>query len=164
MGIPYLRVSNIKPNSFDLADVKFIPAFSISKDIELDSGDLLITRKGTYGVAVVVDDEHRNMIISSEIFRTVLKKENINPYYIAVWLNSNITKRLFNRISTGGIMGHLSQEALKTFQIPLPPLEIQNKIADEVKRRISEAERLKTEAGKIIAEAKKKVEGMILGD
>ena len=48
-GIPYLRVSNIKPNSFDISDVKFIPAFSISKDIELDSGDLLITRKGTYG-------------------------------------------------------------------------------------------------------------------
>jgi hypothetical protein len=42
-------------------------------------------------------------------------------------------------------------------------LEIQNKIAAEVKRRISEAERLKAEANKIIEEAKKQVEGMILG-
>ncbi|MEW6068765.1 MAG: restriction endonuclease subunit S [Nitrospirota bacterium] len=163
-GIPYLRVSNLKPNSFDISDVKFIPAFNISKDIELDSGDLLITRKGTYGVAVVVDDEHKDMVISSEIFRVVLKKDNINPYYISIWLNIDIAKQLFARISTGGIMGHVSQDALKNIQIILPPLEIQNKIAEEVKRRISKAERLKTEASKIVEEAKKQVEGMILGD
>ncbi len=162
-GIPYLRVSNIKPNSFDISDVKFIPAFSISKDIELDSGDLLITRKGTYGNSVIVDDEQKRMVISSEIFRVVLKRDNVNPHYIAIYLNSNITKQLFNRISAGGIMGHLSQDALKNIQIILPPLEIQNKIAYEIKRRISEAERLKTEASKIIEEAKKKVEEMILG-
>ncbi len=161
-GIPYLRVSNIKPHSFDLTDVKFIPVFSISKDIELDSGDLLITRKGTYGVAVIVDNEHKRMVISSEIFRVVLKKENINPYYISVWLNSDTAKQMFDRISTGGIMGHVSQDALKNIQIHLPPLEIQNKIADEVKRRISEAERLKAEASRVIEEAKKKVEVMIL--
>ncbi len=162
VGVPYLRVSNIKPNSFDISDIKFIPAFSISKDIELDSGDLLITRKGTYGISVIVDNEHKSMVISSEIFRVILKKDNINPHYIAIWLNSNIAKQLFNRISTGGIMGHVSQDALKNIQIILPPLEIQNKIADEVKRRISEAERLKAEATKIIEEAKKQVEEMIL--
>ncbi|MBI5047967.1 MAG: restriction endonuclease subunit S [Deltaproteobacteria bacterium] len=161
-GIPYLRVSNIKPNSFDLIDVKFIPAFNISKDIELDSGDLLITRKGTYGIAVVVDDEHKRTIISSEIFRVVLKKENVNPHYIAIWLNSNITKQLFNRISTGAIMGHLSQNALKNIQLLLPPLEIQNKIAEEVKKRMSEAERLKAEASEIINKAKQRVEEIIL--
>jgi len=61
-------------------------------------------------------------------------------------------------------MGHLSQDALKNIQILFPPLEIQNKIAEEVKRRISEAERLKTEASKIIEQAKKQVEGMILGE
>jgi restriction endonuclease S subunit len=162
-GIPYLRVSNIKPNSFDVSDVKFIPAFSISKDIELDSGDLLITRKGTYGISVIVDDGHKSMVISSEIFRIVLKKDNVNPHYIAIYLNSNIPKQLFNRISTGGIMGHLSQDALKNIQIIFPPLEIQNKIAEEVKRRINEAEKLKAEASKIIEEAKNKVEKIILG-
>lgn len=163
-GIPYLRVSNIKPNSFDTSDVKCIPAFSISKDIELENGDLLITRKGTYGNSVIIDDEHKRMVISSEIFRVVLKKDNVNPHYVAIWLNNNIAKQLFNRISTGGIMGHLSQDALKNIQIILPSLEIQTKIADEVKRRMSESERLKAEAGKIIEEAKKKVEKMILGD
>ena len=164
VGIPYLRVSNIKPNFFDISDIKFIPAFSISKDIELDSGDLLITRKGTYGISVIVDDEHKSMVISSEIFRVILKKDNINPHYIAIWFNSNIAKQLFNRISTGGIMGHVSQDALKNIQIILPPLEIQNKIAEEVKRRMSDAERLKAGANKIIEEAKRQVEEMILGE
>ena len=54
--------------------------------------------------------------------------------------------------------------SVENLSIPLPPLEIQNKIADEVKNRISEAERLKAEASKIIEEAKKKVEEIILGE
>jgi restriction endonuclease S subunit len=163
-GIPYLRVSNIKPNAFDLTDIKFIPSFNISKDIKLETGDLLVTRKGTYGVAVIVDDDHKDMVISYDIFRVVLNKDNSNAHYIAIWLNSYAAKRLFNRISAGGIMGHLSQDALEIIKIPLPPLDIQNKIAEEVKRRISEAERLKAEANKLVEEAKKQVEEMILGD
>ncbi len=94
-GIPYLRVSNIKPNSFDLTEVKYIPEFSISKDIELEIEDLLITRKGTYGVATVVDEKHKNMVISSEIFRIVLKKEGANTCYSIVTVLQRST--LINR-------------------------------------------------------------------
>ncbi|HHT9122812.1 MAG TPA: restriction endonuclease subunit S, partial [Candidatus Wunengus sp. YC63] len=123
----------------------------------------LITRKGTYGVAAVVDEENKNMIISSEIFRILLKRDKINSYYAAIYLNTILAKLLFDRIKTGGIMGHISQEALKMIKIPVPTLDVQDKIAEEVKRRMSEAERLKIEANKIIEEAKKKVEEMISG-
>ena len=38
------------------------------------------------------------------------------------------------------------REAVENLSIPLPPIEIQNKIADEVKKRMQKAESLQKEA------------------
>jgi len=127
-GLPYLRVSNIRPLNFDLTDVKFIPNLQISKDIKLNTGDLLITRKGTFGTTVVVDDDHKNMIISSEIFRVVLDSQEVIPEYVAIWLNLEPASRIFSRVRVGGIMGHLSQKVLKQTEIPIPEIGIQKQI------------------------------------
>ena len=162
-GITYLRVSNIKPNRFNLSDVMFAPNMDITKDIKLKEGDVLLTRKGTYGVATVANKESEKYLISSEIFRIVLK-EGLKPFYLSTWLNCDLQQIVFNRIKTGGIMGHLSQEALLQIKIPLPPLAVQNKIADEVKTRMQKAVQLQKEAKEVLEEAKERVERIILGE
>jgi type I restriction enzyme M protein len=162
-GVMYLRVSNVKPNRLDLSDVMFVPNMDITKDIKLKEGDVLLTRKGTYGVATVADKESEKYLISSEIFRIVLK-EGLNPFYLSSWLNSGCQQIIFNRIKTGGIMGHLSQEALLQIEIPLPPLYVQNKIAEEVKQRMRKAEQLQKEAKDELEKAKQQVEKIILAD
>ena len=122
---------------------------------------MLLTRKGTFGVSAVVDKDTENCLISSEIFRIVVKSE-VDSYFLSAWLNSKIQQIVFNQIKTGGIMGHISQEALSEIKIPLPPLSIQNKIAREVKKRMQKAEQLQKEAKGILEEAKEKVENIIL--
>ncbi len=126
-GSTYLRVSNIKPFELDLTDVKKInPSFEINKNIKLKKDDLLLTRKGTFGVALSLNKDE-DFIISSEIFKIELSKE-VNPKFIEIVLNSSIGKKQFNKYKIGGIMGSLSQEAVKQIKIPLPPLSIQNPI------------------------------------
>ena len=126
-GIPYLRVSNIKPFEFALNDVKKIdPPFEIKKDIKLKKGDLLLTRKGTYGVALSLDKDY-DYIISSEIFRIELV-EGISPKLIEIILNSSIGQTQFNNYKVGGIMGSLSQDAIKCIKIPNLPTDVQNNI------------------------------------
>lgn len=161
-GVIYLRVSNIRPHRFNLSDVKYIPDIEISKDIKLKQGDVLLTRKGTFGISTVADKDSEKYLISSEIFRIVLK-EYTNPYYISTWLNSEPQQIIFDRIKTGGIMGHLSQEVLLQIKIPLPPIAIQNKIAEEVKNRMQKAEQLQKEAKDELEKAKQEVERIILG-
>jgi len=161
IGRVYLKVANIKQNRFNLSNVEYIPNFKISKDINLKEGDVLLTRKGTFGVSAVVDKDTENCLISSEIFRIVVKSE-VDSYFLSAWLNSKIQQIVFNQIKTGGIMGHISQEALSEIKIPLPPLSIQNKIAREVKKRMQKAEQLQKEAKGILEEAKEKVENIIL--
>jgi restriction endonuclease S subunit len=102
---------------------------------------------------------------SNHITRIKVNEYFISPTYL--WIILNIyqkAKIFFNLCTNWNNQSGVNIELLKTIQIPLPPLEIQNKIAEEVKRRISEAEKLKTEASTIIEEAKKQVEEMILGD
>ena len=101
------------------------------------------------------------IVSSSEIFRIVLK-EGLNAFYLSAWLNSNIQQIIFHRIKTGGIMGHLSQDALLQIKIPLPPLSVQNKIAEEVKKRMQKAEFLQKEAKEELENAKQEVEKMII--
>jgi len=161
-GKRYIRVANLKPNHFDFSDVKFIPDMDVGKDIGLSEGDLLITRKGTYGVALAVE-KAEDFIISSEVFRVLLKKEIIDPFYAAVWLNTVAGKKYFDRIKTGGIMGHISQEALKEVKIPVPPLAVQNRIASEVRSRLEKADSLRREAVSALVAARCDVERIILG-
>jgi type I restriction enzyme S subunit len=90
--------------------------------------------------------------------------DEVNKGYVSIWLNNKISKLLTEREKIGAIQGNITISTIENFLIPLPPLEIQNNIAEEVTRRISEAERLQAEASRIIEEAKKKAEDMILGD
>lgn len=136
----------------------------VQKDIKLETGNVLLTRKGTFGVAALVEEDVP-CIISSEIFKiTLWKKETINPFFIVTILNSSIGKVQFLRQSVGTIMGSLSQDAIKSVLIPLPPRLTQDEIAGEVKERIRKAARLREEAETLLRKAKLELESILLGE
>jgi len=60
-------------------------------------------------------------------------------------------------------MSAISTSDFKSLNLPLPPLDIQEKIANEVKSRIEKAKVLEMEAREIYGRSKKEVEEMILG-
>ena len=163
-GTKYLRVSNIKPNGINETDIKFldISLEHVKKDIKLEPGDVLLTRKGTFGISAVVGNT-KDYIISSEIMRLRLKEE-VNPFYFSIVNNTCLLQEQYKQNSVGAIMGSLSQEVLKTVKIPLPPANIQERITNEVYKRRKQAKRLKEEAKELLDEAKQKVEKMILGE
>lgn len=164
-GTKYLRVGNVKPFEIDETDIKrvSIALEDIGKDILLEQNDILLTRKGTFGVAALASN--KDMIISSEIFKVVLRKDaKINALYIVAVLNSSIGKNQFVRKSVGAIMGSLSQEAVKSILIPLPPRSVQDEIAGEVKSRIERAKRLEESAREVLEDAKATMERIILGE
>ncbi|EKF86843.1 restriction endonuclease subunit S [Methanobacterium formicicum] len=162
IGLNYLRVSNIKPFEIEYSDVKKInlPITDIKKDIQLKKGDILLTRKGTYGIAVCVNADLDD-IISSEIFRIRLKQD-INKKYVEIVLNSSIGKLQFDRNKIGAIMGSLSQESIKNLLLPVPPIEIQENIIKEFSYKMSESTKLQEEGNKLIFETKNEIE-LILG-
>ncbi len=165
-GTKYLRVGNLKPFGFDETDIKRIPLIpeDVDKEIRLKANDILLTRKGTPGVAALVGSEDRHYIISSEIIRLVPRGDlRMNVFYVVSILNSVIGKNQFLRKSVGAIMGSLTQIVVKSILIPFPPVSTQDRLAAEVKSRIQRARLLKEEAGRIVSDAKERMERILLG-
>ncbi len=162
-GIPLLRISNLKENKIDLSDVAKLPE-TMRKELGnafVKEGDLLISRSGTVGVVSVVPKEAEGFAFGSFMIKFCLK-DGINKYYVASWLNTKLQKLLTEREKIGAIQGNITIGTIESFKIPNPPLEIQNKIAEEVKRRMQRAEQLQKEAKEVLERAKQEVENIIL--
>ena len=166
-GIPFIRVTNLKNNVVDLSNVIYIKKHIHEKTLkrtQLCADDVLLSMAGTIGLSVVVPEGIGEANINQAIAKITPKKDLVGSVYLSTVLNSSIGKVQTDRLSRPAVQANLNLDEIQNLKIPLPPPEIQNKIADEVQRRIDEAERLKQEAKQGLEEAKQKVEKMILGE
>ena len=129
IGTPYLKVANIKQGELDFTKIQYVDFNSseISKNIQLKKGNLLLTRKGTFGNTFAIDKDY-DFVISSEVFYIELKDNSIHPKFLEIFFNSKIGQTQFDKNKIGAIMGSLSQEAIRELMIPIPLLDIQEKI------------------------------------
>ncbi len=163
-GIPLLRILNLKPNKVDLTKVIKLPEIK-RKEIGngfVFAGDLLISRSGSVGIVAVVPKEANGFAFGSFMIKFCVNTE-INREYVSIWLNSQISQLLIKREKIGAVQGNITISTIENFKIPFPPLESQNEIVKEVKKRMAMAVKLNKEAEKILEEAKEKVENIIMG-
>jgi len=163
-GIPFIRIINLKNNTIVLdEDTLYIKRNiheGMLKRTQLKTNDVLLTMAGTIGVSVVVPKNIEEANINQAIARIVLK-EDVNPFYLSAVLNSQIGKIQTDRYSRPSVQANINLEEIRNLKIPLPPLEVQNKIAEEVKRRMQKAEELQKEAKEVLERAKREVENII---
>ncbi len=115
-----------------------LPGVSCRPDIEVSKGDLLFTRKNTYelvGAAAYVFDTPPKLMLPDLIFR--LKLDPLaNVCAIYLWqalIQSSLQKEIRALASgTSGSMPNISKARLRTLQIPVPPLDIQNRFENIV--------------------------------
>ena len=84
----------------------------------------------------------------------------INSYYLLALLKLKEFYLFVNRENRGQT-SHLYPDDLGNIKIPLPPIEVQMKIASEVKSRIQRASQLNTEASAGLENAKSNIESLI---
>ena len=99
-------------------------------------GDILITRAGPknrVGIVCAVNQEAERLMISDKIIRLKLIDE-VDPNYIALALSTDISAAQFGLKKTGmaDSQVNISQAVVKKILIPLPPLETQLEISQQV--------------------------------
>jgi restriction endonuclease S subunit len=165
--VPYVGLP--ETDNFKVKNILERPYKEVKGRNIIKKGDILFARiePSIFNKKYILVDDLKgyNYAFTSTEFYIVKARENVNLEFLFYMF---YTTPVYNQVigKTTGSTGRrrLDKGVFETLLIPLPPLEIQNKIAEEVKRRISEAETLRAEASKIIEEAKKQVEEMILGD
>jgi type I restriction enzyme M protein len=162
-GIPFLRVQNITEEGIKLEDVKFINEETHNKYLrrsKLKSKDLIFTITGRIGTVAVVPEDFGEGNINQHSVRIHLI-EGISERYIASLLNTNLGRSLSLRGVSGGTRIALDYEAIRSILIPLPPLPIQEKIANGVYKIREKAKQLREEAKELLEKAKREVEEFI---
>jgi len=163
-GYRYLRVTDLGKCGVNDNDPRYVVAEEIPPKIRLGNNSFLISRSGSLGLVSTVKDKIINCILSSHIFKVDLDTDKITPEYLEAFFRSILGQIQFFRNNNGGVVPEIDQSALKSLTVVIPPLSIQNKIAEEVKARMKKAEQLQKEAKEELDRAKQEVEKMILGN
>jgi len=159
-GTPYIKVADLKPGRLEKSKAQkvAINPTDIPKKQRIRNGDLLITRKGSYGICASVMNNDEDVIISSEIIRVRLNSE-FNADYVAAFLNSEFGHSKFDRVATGTMMLGISHGNLADIRIPWIDTDSQKLVATEHRlwrQALETAEHL-------ISEAKSDIEALIEG-
>ena len=104
-----------------------------SKDITVQSGDLLFTRKNTpelVGMCAYVYKTPTNLMLPDLIFR-LNTKPLCNKIYLWKLINHELFRKQIQALSSGSAksMSNISKERLLHLSVILPPLSLQNQFA-----------------------------------
>lgn len=97
----------------------------------VNAGDLLITRangsKELIGRVCLVEDDYPNLMLCDKTLRIVVDEKRASKRYLVSVLKSLDARKQIGDIATGsdGQMKNLTQAAIKSIQVPLPPLDEQ---------------------------------------
>ncbi len=156
-GTPYIRVGDIKRGQIDIDNAVKIPIVQENlkkSSIKLKIGDILFTRKGSFGSTAVVTNKEVHTIISSEIMLLRLVSEVILPDYLALFLNSPFGYLQIEQRVHGIAYYSISQEDLAEIKIVIPPISKQKRIV----KKIHSSFILKDESKRLLELAKHVVE------
>ena len=143
-----IKTTAIQDGYFLAEENKVLPSnFYLQESMVVHHGDLLITRAGPRnrtGVICVVDGEPENLILSDKTVRLSYLRNFVNPHYIMTALSSPAMQYFVVDAMTGMAASqvNISQEKMKTFLLPLPPLNEQQRIIDAVKKLFNYIDKL----------------------
>ncbi len=134
--IPFLRMNNIQNGELNVEDLKYINLSAKQKEnYLLDYGDILFNRtnsKELVGKCAVFKLE-QIYSFASYLIRLKLNHELVNYDYFVILLNSSLGRMQIDATSrqiTGQV--NINVEELKSFLLPLPSIEIQEKIVKNI--------------------------------
>ena len=156
-GVAYLRVGDVKNLTIDPSSVVRIDPASAEKGldkIDLQAGDVLVSRSGSLAITAVVEPEWADALISSHLIRLRITDKRIDPYYLALFLGALPGKMQIQQRSNGGVQPEINQPALKSILVPIPPQSAQQ----EIRRLILAARNLRDSSNELLEAAKRAVE------
>ena len=160
-GIRYLQSLHIKNNNINFHTPYYVSeswSNEKSKSI-LKEGDVLIVQTGDIGQVAAVTKEFEGCNCHALII--VSGTEKISGFYLAWLLNSNYGRQTLKSIQTGALHPHLNCDAIKDIKIPLPDIDIQNKITSFLDHETTKIDHLIEKQQQLIELLKEKSQAVI---
>lgn len=124
-----IRGTNITNNKLDTSDVKTIPkrVSDLLPRSKLNKGDLTFAYVGTIGPVFLIDQNNKYHLGPNTA--KISPSNDVDPRYMFQYFTSNLIRREINENISVGAQPSLSMKKIRSFNIILPPLKEQQKIA-----------------------------------
>ncbi len=120
-GIPFIRCKDIKNGLIDFSDVLYID--SVANQLlwksEVKPKTVLLTMSGTVGNPAIATENLDYPINSNQDIAKIITNKRLNPYYLAIFLQSIQGNRQINRLPIGSVQQHIFLWQLEKLIIPL---------------------------------------------
>ncbi|MEE2024864.1 restriction endonuclease subunit S, partial [Alkalimonas mucilaginosa] len=146
-GIPFINAGNLQDDlSIKCSGANFISQerFNLLSNGKVSPGDILFCLRGSLGKFAIVDNQISQGAIASSL--VILRPDSkLDRNFLKNYLRSTLCKREIERFENGAAQPNLSAKDLKEFEIPLPPLAEQKRIAaildkaDAIRRKRQQA-------------------------
>ncbi len=157
-GYPYIRVADMNNGTVDLNNIMFVPKNVVKfiKKYIITTNDIYISVAGTLGLVGIIPDELNNANLTENANR--LTNLKCNKLFLLYSLQTESIKRTIQSVQTLGAQPKLAIERIKKFEIALPPLGEQQKIA----QALTDADNYISALEKLIEKKKMIKEGLMV--
>jgi type I restriction enzyme S subunit len=133
-GVPVIRGTNLSAQSkFSFDDFVYV---SEEKADELrpnnaHPGDLVFTQRGTIGQVglIPLDSSIPRFVISQSQMKLTPDPEQAEPLFLYYYFSAPDTVQKIQNLAFSAGVPHINLEILRNFEVPLPPLPVQRRIA-----------------------------------
>lgn len=128
-GIPFINAGHLDDGEINWQSMDFIPRerFDLLGNGKIQNGDLLFCLRGSLGKFGVVNKDTEGAIASSLVI--VRPATQLDGDFLAAYFRSEICAEMISKYANGAAQPNLSAKSLKSFELPLPPLPEQKRIA-----------------------------------
>ena len=133
-GIRVIRITNVQKGFIEDNSPAFYPITEKEnlKDYELYENDLLISLTGNVGRVALLSKEMLPAALNQRVGCIRIRDKNLLISYLFTFLNSDKFESDCIYSARGIAQKNMSTEWLKNYLIPLPPIEVQIKIANNL--------------------------------
>jgi type I restriction enzyme S subunit len=138
-GDLFLRIQNVKRDELDLQDAAYVkaPDTAEAKRTLVRPGDVLLSITADLGRTAVIPDKIDRAFINQHL--SILRTKSLVPRFLSAYLASPAGQRQIQRQNRQAVKAGLNFDDIRSFVIPIPPVELQHAFA----RRLAAVEDLK---------------------
>lgn len=127
-GIPIINVKNIGYGSIIGEDIDYVSPETLARLSEhtLRENDIVFARKGSIDRHAIINNKYDGCMQGSDCIRARVYCPNVNPKFLSHYLNLNSVKMQLVNSAVGSTMPSMNTDILKSIEIHLPEIEVQN--------------------------------------
>ena len=133
-GVPFIRINNLKQNSIDVSDIKYIYRNiheTRLKRTKVTANNLIFAISGTkenLGTVAIIPDTIKEANLNSALVRLDLDNLRISNKYFCVLFSLKFVRMQINYIGKGAAQNNLNNEEISQILIPVPSLDLQEQM------------------------------------